>query len=127
MDGPTKVAIGCQGGGMHAAFAVGVLTEILKDIRNKKQFELVGVSGTSAGALCALMVWYGLAPKDGSPGSVDEAIKGLNAFWEDVCLHGPRDCAELIDIRRILGGGERDTRVWRKRANPRPQSVRRDL
>ena len=97
MDGPTKVAIGCQGGGMHAAFAVGVLTEILKDIRNKKPFELVGGSGTSAGALCALMVWYGLAPKDGSPGSVDEAIKGLNAFWEDfVASTGPETALNLL-------------------------------
>ena len=78
-----KIAIGCQGGGMHAAFEVGVLTEILKDIRDNKRFELVGLSGTSAGALCALMVWYGLAPKPGSPGSADEAIDKLNDFWED--------------------------------------------
>jgi NTE family protein len=71
-----KVAIACQGGGMHAAFEVGVLTEILKnideqkkrqDIDDKKRFELVGISGTSAGALCALMVWYGLAPKNNRP------------------------------------------------------------
>jgi len=83
MDGPKKVAIGCQGGGMHAAFGVGVLTEILKDIRDNKQIELVGLSGTSAGALCALMVWYGLAPKKhGRPGSADDAIESLNDFWE---------------------------------------------
>ncbi len=82
MDRPKKVAIGCQGGGMHAAFEVGVLTEILKDMRDNKRFELVGVSGTSAGALCALMVWYGLAPKAGRPGSVDDAIDKLNDFWE---------------------------------------------
>jgi NTE family protein len=78
-----KVAVACQGGGMHAAFEVGVLTEILKDMRDKNRFELVGLSGTSAGALCALMVWYGLAPKQGGgTGSVDEAISTLNDFWE---------------------------------------------
>jgi NTE family protein len=78
-----KVAVACQGGGMHAAFGVGVLTEILKNIRDKNQFELVGLSGTSAGALSALMVWYGLAPKKGGGnGSVDEAISNLNNFWE---------------------------------------------
>ncbi len=82
MAEPKKVAIGCQGGGMHAAFEVGVLSEILKDIRDKKQFELIGLSGTSAGALCALMVWYGLAPKAGSLGSADEAIEKLNDFWD---------------------------------------------
>jgi NTE family protein len=96
-DGPKKVAIGCQGGGMHAAFEVGVLAEILKDMSNKKQFELVGVSGTSAGALCALLVWYGLAPKNGSPGSADAAIDGLNAFWEDfVASTGPETALNLL-------------------------------
>jgi NTE family protein len=77
-----KVAVGCQGGGMHAAFEVGVLTEILKDIDEHNRFELVGLSGTSAGALCALMAWYGLAPKSGSPGSVVDAVDNLNDFWE---------------------------------------------
>jgi NTE family protein len=78
-----RVAIGCQGGGMHAAFEVGVLTEILKDVRDTNAIELIGLSGTSAGALCALMVWYGLAPKPGSGGSPDEAIATLNDFWQD--------------------------------------------
>jgi predicted acylesterase/phospholipase RssA len=49
VDVPKKVAVACQGGGIHAAFAVGVLTEILKEYE-KKKFELVGLSGTSAGA-----------------------------------------------------------------------------
>ena len=61
-DAVPKVVIARQGGGMHAAFEVGVLSEILKDIHERNRFELVGLSGTSAGALCALMVWYGLAP-----------------------------------------------------------------
>ena len=85
-----KVAIGCQGGGMHAAFEVGVLTTILKQIGNKDpDFELVGLSGTSAGALCALMVWYGLAPKKGKGGAPDkegtpaQAISSLEGFWEE--------------------------------------------
>ena len=73
-----KVAVACQGGGTHAAFEVVVLTEILKDIHERNRFELVGLSGTSAGALCALMVWYGLAPKNGRAGSVRAAIDKLN-------------------------------------------------
>src|SRR5262249_58613534 len=81
-------AVACQGGGIHASFSVGVLIEILKaieqqnkDSTDRKRFELVGLSGTSAGALCALMVWYGLAPKNGRAGSEDEAIKGLEGVW----------------------------------------------
>ncbi len=78
--GLTKVAVGCQGGGMHAAFTVGVLSEILGAVDQKK-FELVGLSGSSAGALCTLMAWYGLAPKKGG-GSTQQAIKALNDTWD---------------------------------------------
>jgi NTE family protein len=89
VEAPKKVVVGCQGGGVHAAFAVGVLTEILNNVdrqekqkdEDQKRFELVGLSGTSAGALCALMTWYGLAPKNGLPGSPQGAIKALNDFW----------------------------------------------
>ena len=83
-----KVAIACQGGGMHAAFEVDVLTEILnnideqkkrRDIDDKKRFELVGISGTSAGALCALMVWYGLAPKTNRAQSTKRALCSMTS------------------------------------------------
>src|SRR5262249_36886776 len=49
----------------------------------RNRFDLVGVSGTSAGALCALMVWYGVAPiKNGRAGSPGAAIEQLNDFWD---------------------------------------------
>jgi NTE family protein len=100
-NAPKKVVVGCQGGGVHAAFAVGVLTEILNNVdrqekrkdEDQKRFELVGLSGTSAGALCALMTWYGLAPKNGLPGSAQEAIETLNDFWWDFLA---TTCAEDV-------------------------------
>ena len=71
---------------MHAAFAVGVLDETL-DAYRKRKFELVGLSGTSAGALCALMVWYGLAPKKNTSRKPDDlisdAITQLNRLWRE--------------------------------------------
>jgi NTE family protein len=76
------VAIACQGGGMHASFGVGVLTRILEDLEENNRFDLVGLSGTSAGALTTLMAWYGLAPKHGEPGSPGAAKKQLNEFWD---------------------------------------------
>jgi NTE family protein len=85
-----KVAVACQGGGMHAAFAVGVLNEILKKVKDEK-FELVGLSGTSAGALVALMVWYGLAPKNGAIGSEDEARGLLKEFWKNFVANTPAE------------------------------------
>ena len=84
------VVVACQGGGIHAAFEVGVLTEILKDVE-RGRFELMGISGTSAGALCALLVWYGLAPKNGAPGSAAEAVDILNRFWEDFVACTPAE------------------------------------
>ena len=101
VDPPTKVVVGCQGGGVHAAFAVGVLTEILNNVdrqekqkhEDQKRFELAGLSGTSAGALCALMTWYGLAPKNGLPGSPQQAVKTLNDFWWDFLA---KTCAEDV-------------------------------
>lgn len=85
----TTVAIGCQGGGMHAAFEVGVLTTILDaSAKADSKFKLVGFSGTSAGALCALMAWYGLAPKKSGPGSADQAVSALKDFW-DKFVAGP--------------------------------------
>ena len=122
-----KIAVGCQGGGMHAAFEVGVLTEILKDCE-KKKFELVGLSGTSAGALCALMVWYGLVPKNGRPGSESAAIDKLNDFWDHfVAKAGAETVLNSTDIRRTQGRGDGDTGAWNKCADLRPQSSRRVL
>jgi NTE family protein len=101
MEKPKKVVIGCQGGGMHAAFGVGVLIEVLKRIdeqkkrkaNDEKRFELVGLSGTSAGALCALLTWYGLAPKKHSPGSEHEAIDKLRKFWDGFVAIGGMETA----------------------------------
>jgi NTE family protein len=111
---PTKVAIGCQGGGMHVAFAVGVLTKILEKIKQQKEakdlekrFELVGLSGTSAGALCALMVGYGLASKKDSsgfevPGSEREAIDKLNSFWDNfVAVETPEHVLNWLTYRTL--------------------------
>ena len=53
----------------------------------KTEFELVGLSGTSAGALCALMVWYG--PPNPSAQRVKQSTTS-NYFWEDfVAKTGP--------------------------------------
>ena len=87
--GTKKVAIACQGGGTHAAFTWGVLTRILETKKswdsdgNGVSFDVVGVSGTSAGALCALATWYGLVPNTADPecGTIDKAIERLNFLW----------------------------------------------
>ena len=85
-----KVAIACQGGGTHAAFTWGVLSEILETkkrcdakIGSGAGFEIISLSGTSAGALCALATWYGLVPNtaDHQCGTLDKAVERLNFLW----------------------------------------------
>jgi NTE family protein len=50
------VAIACQGGGSHTAFTGGALQRLLAD----RSHRVVALSGTSGGAVCALLAWYGL-------------------------------------------------------------------
>lgn len=71
-----RIAIACQGGGSHTAFTAGVLKKILK--HEDDEFEIVALSGTSGGAICALLAWYGLLL-----GSQERSIELLDAFWRD--------------------------------------------
>ena len=49
-----RVAIACQGGGSHTAFTAGVLKKLLKEkVEGKHDYEVVALSGTSGGAICA--------------------------------------------------------------------------
>ena len=72
----TKIAIACQGGGSQTAFTAGVL-KALCEASLQDEFELVGISGTSGGALCAALVWYALHKRE-------RPIWGrLMDFWRD--------------------------------------------
>src|ERR1700731_137360 len=72
----TKIAIACQGGGSQTAFTAGAL-KALCDGRLKDEFEVVGVSGTSGGALCATLVWYSFRRGD------QPVWRRLIQFWRD--------------------------------------------
>ena len=69
-----KVAIACQGGGSHAAFAAGALKKLLTE--KQDEHEVVAFSGTSGGAMCALLAWYGLLTE-----GAGEAVRLLESFW----------------------------------------------
>ncbi|BAN24959.1 patatin-like phospholipase family protein [Caballeronia insecticola] len=73
-----KVAIACQGGGSHAAFAAGVLEALLSG-EFYSRFELVALSGTSGGAMCSALAWAGLLL-----GGPADAIRRLSGFWTDL-------------------------------------------
>lgn len=70
-----RLAIALQGGGSHGAFTWGVLDRLLQE----PKFEIVGISGTSAGAMNAAILADGLRR-----GGAAEARKALAHYWEDV-------------------------------------------
>jgi NTE family protein len=78
-----RVAIACQGGGSHTAFTAGVLKKLLRT-EELKRYEVVGLSGTSGGAICALLAWHNLLRGDGAG-----AAEALDAFWRDNSATAP--------------------------------------
>jgi NTE family protein len=91
------VAIACQGGGSHTAFTGGVLQRLLAD----EDHRVVGLSGTSGGAVCALLAWYGLLT-----GGAAEAGRLLERFWEAnaaTTLSGKLANAWLVGLARLEG------------------------
>jgi NTE family protein len=73
--GRRKIALALQGGGSHGAFTWGVLDRLLED----ETLEIIGVTGTSAGAMNAVCLAAGLT--EGGP---DQARVKLRKFWEAV-------------------------------------------
>lgn len=81
----TNIAIACQGGGSHAAFAAGALQKLLPRFEEEGgKLRLVGISGTSGGAICALLAWYGLLQ-----GGPQLAQRKLDDFWSANCAQSP--------------------------------------
>ena len=70
-----RLAIALQGGGSHGAFTWGVLDRLLQE----PGFDIVGISGTSAGAMNAGILADGLRR-----GGAAEARKALARYWADV-------------------------------------------
>ena len=75
--GKRRVAIACQGGGSHTAFTAGALRKILEEVRDERSYEIVALSGTSGGAVCAFLAWYALLEDDNE----EAAIRALRSFW----------------------------------------------
>jgi NTE family protein len=81
----TRVAIACQGGGSHTAFTAGVLERLLQP-GHLEDYEVVGLSGTSGGAVCATLAWAALV--EGDPA---RAGRLLEDFWTDNSATEPHE------------------------------------
>jgi NTE family protein len=79
-----KIAIACQGGGSQTAFTAGVLKALFEEGVHR-DFEIVGLSGTSGGSICAALAWYALEKKDREPWrrEID--------FWQENTAQSPAE------------------------------------
>lgn len=74
-----NVAIACQGGGSHTAFTAGALKRLLRRENRDPEYEITALSGTSGGAVCALVAWYAMRTAD-----ANRAAASLGGVWEDL-------------------------------------------
>jgi NTE family protein len=88
-----RINLALQGGGAHGAFTWGVLEQLLGDQR----LHIEGISGTSAGAVNAVMLADGLAR-----GGPAEAQKRLADFWRAVSNNGKLPPVQRAVVERLL-------------------------
>jgi NTE family protein len=91
-----RIDIALQGGGSHGAFSWGVLDRLLEDGR----IEVDGVSGTSAGAVNATVLAYGLAS-----GGRDGARAALEALWRRIADWARFSPLKATWLDRTMGCG----------------------
>jgi NTE family protein len=100
MAAPAKrINLALQGGGAHGAFTWGVLDRLLEDDR----LELVGICGTSAGAMNGAALAYGLA-QGGRAG----AREVLGRFWGHVMEHARLSPLRPTPLDRLCSVGDID-------------------
>ncbi len=88
-----RINLALQGGGAHGAFTCGVLEYLLSDER----LVVEGVSGTSSGAVNAVMLADGLAR-----GGRAEAQKRLTEFWRAASSTGDLPPLQRAVVERLL-------------------------
>ena len=94
------MVIACQGGGSHTAFTAGVLKRLL-GANELTGYQVSGLSGTSGGAVCALLAWYALLDDDPAG-----AGRLLDRFWTDNSARGPVEM--LVNAWVQWAGGWQD-------------------
>jgi NTE family protein len=100
--GRKRVAIACQGGGSHTAFTAGVLQGLLRRLPGDVQ--IVALTGTSGGAICAALAWDGLVR-----GDVQQGVDKLERFWRAIGANDPWD--QLANHALMTVQGLRDLMV----------------
>ena len=98
-SGPKTVNLALQGGGAHGAFTWGVLDRILEDGRLK----IDAISGTSAGAMNAVVIADGI-----TGGGRDGARQALHDFWRAVAKSARTSPIQRSPIDVFMGNWSLD-------------------
>ncbi len=93
------VNLALQGGGAHGAFTWGVLDRLLEDER----LTVEGISGTSAGAMNAVVLASGY-----KSGGRDGAREALQKFWRSISRDGRMNPMQRSLMDRMLGNWSMD-------------------
>ncbi|MCS7003062.1 MAG: patatin-like phospholipase family protein, partial [Dehalococcoidia bacterium] len=102
-----QIALACQGGGSHTAFTAGVLTGLTRHLATTDEYTITALSGTSGGAICALLLWVELVRR-GQSAPADELTARLRQFWRDLAPANPGEWwfnAGLVTTVRLQGQG----------------------
>ena len=85
-----RIAVACQGGGSQCAFVAGALKTLFA-CGIQHRFRIVGLSGTSGGALTAAIAWHGLLRQ--ARGERTPIENGIIDFWKDLSAQTLREAA----------------------------------
>jgi NTE family protein len=86
--GRKRIAIACQGGGSQCAFVAGALKALFA-CGVPDRFDIVGLSGTSGGALTAALAWAGLLER--AAGDRTDIGDKILACWKDLTAQSPQE------------------------------------
>ncbi len=103
-----RVALACQGGGSHTAFTTGVLKTLLTHMHDDPRYQVVALSGTSGGAMGALVAWYGMLRQAAGHETIAQTVERIRAFWDDNAAHSPMERmmnASMVSTIRLQGRG----------------------
>lgn len=94
-----RLNLALQGGGAHGAFTWGVLDRLFKE----SDLAIVGICGTSAGAMNAAVTAFGIAQ-----GDFESARQALGLFWERTADISSRGLLQPTPLDRMLSPGNMD-------------------
>jgi len=99
MREPKAISLALQGGGAHGAFTWGVLARLLEE----PALKIEGICGTSAGAMNAALLAYGL-----NTGDQDKTRELLDTYWRKISELARFSLLQPTPLDKLLSPGNMD-------------------